>query len=117
MRRRVMKLLEDVRHSVSRIEHYIEGKALPDYLANSMLRDAIERRFEIIGEALRQLRQVAPEVAEGIPDLNAIIGFRNPIAHQYDDLRDAQVWETVWRDVPALAACIQLLMDQERQRP
>lgn len=116
MRRRVMKLLEDVRHSISRIEGYIEGKAPSDYLADSMLRDAIERRFEIIGEALRQLRQAAPDIAERIPDLDAIVGFRNLIAHQYDDLRDAQVWETIARDVPALAARIRLLMDEEQQR-
>ena len=116
MRHRVLKLLEDVRYSAAQIEIYIANSTEADYLAQTMLRDAIERRFEIVGEALRQLRAEAPETAARFPHLEAIIGFRNMIAHQYDDLRDAQVWKTARADVPRVRELATRLMQEERER-
>ena len=42
-----------------------------------MLRSAVERQFEIIGEALNQLSKVAPDLAAQIADLSRIVAFRN----------------------------------------
>ena len=42
-----------------------------------MLSAAVERQFEIIGEALVRLRRIAPEAAKIVPDLRRIVGFRN----------------------------------------
>jgi len=45
-----------------------------------MLSAAVERQFEIIGEALSRVRRVAPELSAQIPDVSDIIGFRNTLA-------------------------------------
>ena len=48
-----------------------------------MLRSAVERQFEIVGEALSQLAKAAPELAAQIPDLPRIVAFRNILRHGY----------------------------------
>jgi uncharacterized protein with HEPN domain len=56
-----------------------------------MLRSAVERQFEIIGEALSQLAKIDPAVAARIPDLRRIVGFRNVLIHGYDRMDAASV--------------------------
>jgi uncharacterized protein with HEPN domain len=67
-----------------------------------MLAAAVERQFEIIGEALVGLRRVAPEVAAMVPDLPQIIGFRNVLIHAYGDIDSKEVWGTIENDLPRL---------------
>ena len=55
MRRSVLKLLEDIRGAATSIRQYTQGFAEADYLENKLIRRAVEREFEIIGEALRRL--------------------------------------------------------------
>jgi len=56
-----------------------------------MLSSAIERKFEIIGEALVRIRRQRPEDLRVIGDWPAIIGFRNILAHAYEQVEDAVV--------------------------
>ena len=54
-----------------------------------MLRSAVERQFEIIGESLNRLSQVDPEYSKTIPDLPQIVAFRNILIHGYATVDDA----------------------------
>jgi uncharacterized protein with HEPN domain len=67
-----------------------------------MLRAAVERQFEIIGEALGGLRRIDPSVADAIPDLARIIAFRNILIHGYASIDDRLVWGVVEADLPVL---------------
>jgi uncharacterized protein with HEPN domain len=67
-----------------------------------MLRSAVERQFEIIGEALRRLTTLYPELAPEIPEYQRIIAFRNIIAHGYEVLDTTMVWQAVRDKLPAL---------------
>jgi uncharacterized protein with HEPN domain len=67
-----------------------------------MLSAAVERQFEIIGEAFLCLRRIAPEVAAMIPDLPQIIGFRNVLTHAYGDIDSTEVWGNIQNDMPQL---------------
>ena len=53
-----------------------------------MLRSAVERQFEIIGEALNQAEIEQPDLTMLIPDLRRIVGLRNRIIHGYDSVDD-----------------------------
>jgi Protein of unknown function DUF86 len=62
---------------------FTKGKTFNDYAADARLRSAVERQFEIVGEALRVTLQHQPELAANIADTRAIIAFRNQLTHAY----------------------------------
>lgn len=64
----------------------------------------MERCFEIVGEALSQLRKIDPATAQRITDWQAIIGFRNVLIHGYVQVDDAKTWDIVQSEIPVLLA-------------
>ena len=103
---RAAKYLWDVQQATERIPRFTTGRSFDDYLADEMLSAAVERQFEIIGEALVGLRRIAPEVAAMIPDISQIIGFRNVLAHAYCDVDSGEVWGTIQNDLPTLRKAV-----------
>jgi uncharacterized protein with HEPN domain len=89
------KLLWDARRAAERACTFTRGKAFDDYRADDMLRSAVERQLEIIGEALNRLSRVDPETARAIPELGRIVGFRNILVHGYASVDDRIVWGIV----------------------
>jgi uncharacterized protein with HEPN domain len=87
-------LLLDALESARSIRTWCEGRSFSDYEADRQLRRAVEREFEIIGEALTRLRDSYPQVASRIPELVRIVSFRNRIIHGYDTwtTRPSGVW-------------------------
>ena len=77
MRLEAKKHLEDVRRGAELILQFTVGKKKSEYSETPMLRSAVERQFEIIGEALVRLRGDAPEVGDRIPNHRRIIAFRH----------------------------------------
>jgi hypothetical protein len=67
-----------------------------------MLRAAVERQFEIIGEALSQLARLDESLASRITDHRRIIAFRNILIHGYTDVDDRLVWDIVSTKLPLL---------------
>ncbi len=76
-----------------------------------MLSAAVERQFEIIGEALGILRRAFPAIAARIPDIVRIIAFRNVIIHGYASLDAQLVWDVAETDLPGLLATLTLLLE------
>jgi uncharacterized protein with HEPN domain len=77
-----------------------------------MLRAAVERQFEIIGEALRNLQKEAPELARELPELSQAIAFRNILIHAYTTIDHRTVWRTIHESLPALRARLAALLDR-----
>lgn len=96
------KLLEDIRDSAAFIQEAVVGKTLADYHADRLLRRAVERSFEIVGEALNRLTKLDPETVGKIEHASQIIGFRNALVHGYDLIDEDRVWETITKDIPPL---------------
>ena len=105
------KYLWDARRAAERITRFTAGRGYDDYLADEMLRSAVERQFEIVGEALAGLRRVTPELAAGIPDLPRIVAFRNVLIHGYATVDDRLVWGVIESDLPRLLALLSRLLD------
>jgi uncharacterized protein with HEPN domain len=61
MRLETLRRLEDIRQAAEIVVSYTQGKGVDDYLADTMLRDAVERRLEIIGEAVRPCCAMTPK--------------------------------------------------------
>lgn len=106
----MQKYLYDIQESVQSIENYLAGKRdFNVYTENKMLRRAIEREFEIIGEALNKLSKVIPNIQ--ISRKQQIIGMRNRVIHGYDKIDDAIVWGTIVRHLPILKEEINTLLN------
>lgn len=102
MQAKTPKLLEDVRDAAAFILEVVSGKTLDDYGRDRLLRQAIERNFEIIGEAVKRLAQDDPAAAARIGDYRQIIAFRNVLIHGYDLVDHALVWNTIKDKLPAM---------------
>ena len=95
------KYLADVLFSVSCIEEFIgEDKKFEQYNESKLLQAAVERHIEIIGEAIKHLL----ETDTLIPITNArrIVNTRNKIAHGYDEIDNAEIWNIVINHLPIL---------------
>jgi len=102
MRPEVVKHLQDVRTAAEWIVRFTHGRTELDFGADEMLRSAVERKFEIIGEALNRLRRDAPATADKITAVQRIIGFRNVLIHGYDRLDNEISWDAVETKLPVL---------------
>lgn len=106
------KYLWDARHAAERVIRFISGRDYSGYLVDDMLRSAVERQFEIIGEAFAGLRRADPGLAEFIPNLPRIIAFRNVLIHGYATVDDRLVWGVVESELPQLLAHLTDLLSQ-----
>jgi uncharacterized protein with HEPN domain len=96
------KLIYDLDQAIDLIINFTDGKRLADYQGDVLLRSAVERQFEIIGEALNRLKKVDPGMLARISDYGRIIGFRNVLVHGYDIISDEIVWDIVETKLPGL---------------
>jgi uncharacterized protein with HEPN domain len=78
-----------------------------------MLRSAVERQFEIIGEALTKLAKVDQETAALISEHRRIIAFRNILIHGYAQIDDRLVWGVVESKLPTLSQEMKKLLEEE----
>lgn len=113
MNNRTAKLLFDVLESGRSIRQWCGQRTFAEYEADRQFRRAVEREFEIIGEALSRLSQKDGETAGRIHELPRIVGFRNRIIHGYDDIDDATVWGIAADHLPKLVAEVELLLREE----
>ncbi|GAB1407572.1 hypothetical protein MASR1M8_14910 [Thermomonas brevis] len=110
MRLEVAKYLFDVHSAATTLAGFVDGKRWEDYQADAMLRAAVERQFEIIGEALAQLRRKDEAVLASIDHHRQIIAFRNLLIHGYADVDDALVWDIVQSRLPPLLSQVGALL-------
>ena len=86
------------------IRAFIAGRTLGDYQTDLMVRSAVERQFEIIGEALARALRLDPTLQMRLPASRGAIDFRNVIANEYDALSAATVWDVARNELPGLAS-------------
>ena len=100
------KLLWDAAQAAGRINRFTAGKTFTDYQADEYFRSAVERQFEIIGEALSQLQRIDPATAARIPELPRIVAFRNVLIHGYASVDNRLVWGVVEANLSELTAAV-----------
>ncbi|SDH60641.1 Uncharacterized conserved protein, contains HEPN domain [Actinokineospora alba] len=102
--------LWDAQQALNLLQEFSKGKSFDDYKSDAMLRSAVERQFEIIGEAFNQLSKVDGALAAAIPDLGRIVAFRNILIHGYATVDDDLVWQVLSAKVPDLDRVIRGLL-------
>lgn len=109
------KYLWDAKSAAEKVARFTVGRRFEDYLADAMLRAAVERQFEVIGEALTGIRRADPATAARIPDIGRIIAFRNILIHAYATVDDRLVWGVVESDLPILQQTLEQLLKEQGQ--
>lgn len=94
--------LSDVVRAGELIEQFVRGVEFSDYESDAMLSSAVERQFEIVGEAIARALRADESLATRLTDAPAVIGFRNVLAHGYDRVSNALVWSLAHERLPAL---------------
>ena len=112
MTEKQLKLLYDVKMAIDEIDSYFETetKAYENYKSNSLLKRAIERNLEIIGEAMNRLLKENPEFT--IENAVRIIGLRNQIIHGYDSVSDENIWGIITLHLPKLKSEVNSLINR-----
>ena len=113
MRLESRKYLYDIQQAVGLLREFTACKSFADYERDAMLRAAVERQFELIGEALSQLARVDEVQAARISQYQRIIAFRNVLAHQYAHIDNRLVWDVLETNLPALGRDIEGLLAVE----
>lgn len=111
----VRKHLYDIRQACELLHEFTVGKSLADYSSHAMLRAAVERQFEIIGEALNQMLKRDASLTMYISDHRRIIAFRNRLIHGYADIDHEVVWGVLETNLPTLRREVETLLSEGEQ--
>ena len=102
MEEKILKLLYDIDAAIKELDSYFTEfpKDFEQYRQNTILKRAIERDLEIIGEAIKRILKFD----ENFPIENAkrIISLRNQIIHAYDNISDNIIWSILLKHIPKL---------------
>lgn len=101
--------LWDMRDAALAVMDFTSGRTYDDYLRDRMMRGAVERHVEIIGEAAGKVSEGFRDAHPAIPWVR-IIAQRNVIAHEYGDIQHALMWKVATVHVPELASQLEPLV-------
>ncbi len=108
----VRKYLFDIAQACELLEQFIAGKTFAEYAADPMLRSAVERQFEIIGEALNRALWLDPDLATQISHTPRIIAFRNRLIHGYAAVSNEVVWGVLETNLLVLSREVEALLEE-----
>jgi uncharacterized protein with HEPN domain len=112
MRPEARKFLFDIQRAAELITEFVKGKSREDFAKDPMLRSAVERQYEIIGEAIGGLARVDPGCAERIPEHRRIVAFRNILIHAYAKIDILVVWDATQTKLPELGRRVRELLQE-----
>ena len=110
-----LKLLADIDKAAGLILQFTAGCGLQDYTDDPKLRSAVERQFEIIGEALKRLAKSDAATTSRIDEYQRIIAFRNVLIHGYDAVDEKVVWDVIQDRLPTLHQQVRALLVEGSQ--
>lgn len=104
MDERILKWLFDIKFSIEEIDDFFLSteKDFYKYRQNIMLKRAVERNLEIVGEAINRILKYDPDFENKITNSKAIIGLRNHVIHAYDNISDEAIWSILINHLPKL---------------
>ena len=113
MKRDMRVYLQDIWESILAVEEYTEKFTEEDFYHNRQVQDAVIRRLEIMGEAVKYIsedfKSKYPEVAWG-----KIAGLRDVLIHQYFGVNLKRIWEVVKSNLPLLKKEVDIMIKGEK---
>ncbi|MDX9906614.1 MAG: DUF86 domain-containing protein [Bacteroidales bacterium] len=109
MNEKVLKSLFDIKIAIHEIDSFLPaGKlTISQYKSNLILKRAVERNLEIIGEAMNRI--LKEDAGFPVEEAYRIVGLRNQIIHGYDSISDENIWAILVNHLPRLRIEIEAL--------
>lgn len=113
MKREIRIFIEDIMESIVKIEEYTCGINREKFLQESWIQDAVIRRLEIIGEAVKN---IPDDFRNRYPDIpwTQIAGMRDVLIHGYFGVNLERVWIVVEKDLPDLKLKISRILEETK---
>ena len=106
--------LWDAAEAARLVHEFVGDKTLVEFNSDLLVRSAVERQLEILGEALNRLRRDDADTGARVPDLDKIVGMRNIIAHEYGDIDYEIVWRAATTSMTVLIPVLDELVEEAR---
>ncbi|WP_300269059.1 HepT-like ribonuclease domain-containing protein [Microbacterium sp.] len=107
--------LWDAAEAARLVYEFTRGRTMVEFNTDLIIRSAVERQLEILGEALNRLRREDVDTGARVPDLDKIVGMRNIIAHEYGDIDYEIVWRAATTSIPELLPVLDELVAEARR--
>ena len=114
MKDEILAHLHDILQAGRAIKEFILGRTFEEYAADELFRSAVERKFEVMGEAINRIKRDEPELLSQIRNYRDIISFRNILIHGYDVIDDRIVWGVIEEDLDSLIEDVNGLLQQKK---
>ena len=102
--------LKDILNAIEAIENFISGMSFEEFKESDLVSSAVIRKFEIIGEASKN---VPEEIRDRYPDIpwKRMAGMRDRLIHFYFSVKYELVWDTIKKEIPKLKSLIQKILN------
>ncbi len=112
MRRDSWSLLTEIKAAAEEIRAFIKDMNHDEYMEDFRTQKAVAFNYVIIGETLNRLEDASPELAERIPHMRQIVGFRNVLVHGYVSISQTRVWQYSEVNLQELLKSVESLIDE-----
>jgi uncharacterized protein with HEPN domain len=109
MKKDSIAYLEDILECIDIMQRYTKNVRWHDFERDIQMQDAVIRRFEIIGEAIKRISQEVRKENLEIP-WKRIGGMRDFLIHEYDEITLGVIWKTIQEDIEPFKIGIKSLM-------
>ena len=106
------RMYADIVAAGEALESFVEGKSFGDYEASLLLRSAVERQLQIVGEALNQFLIHAPQFEFRFSNRRQIKGFCNVLVHEYGVVDNGVVWGILEQHLPVVLSEARVLLEE-----
>ena len=101
--------LFDIVDAISKIEKYLTNHTKESFLADDIIQDAIVRRLQVIGEAVKNIPEPIKQEFPSIAWKNAA-AMRDVVVHNYFGIDSSIAWDTVENDLPIFKEGLQTVL-------
>jgi uncharacterized protein with HEPN domain len=109
MNKDIRVYLEDILDCIKKIQTYATDETFDSFSQNVEKQDAVVRRLEIIGEAVKKLPNEVKVMHPEIP-WKQIAGMRDVLIHEYAGIRLERVWKVITDDLKILKSAVSAIL-------